>query len=322
MNDDNESPLLRIGELSRRVGVSEHVLRAWETRYGLLRPVRSSGGYRLYSHQDESRVRRMQLHLAAGLAAAQAAQAVVAQDRELIEVGLAEGQGFAGRPSEDQRDVSAEGGGLTLWGDLTPNLSSVSGLRRALDDLDEPAAERVLDRLLRDHDVEILLRDVLMPYLHELGERWAKGAVTVVQEHFASHVIRGWMTRLTRGWGSGYGPHVLLACPPGELHDLALLGFGIVLDRKGWRVGYLGADTPMPALIQTASEMRPSLVVLAASTPERFAAVIPEISVLAVVCRVAIAGAGATQQLAHQADAWFLASDPVTEADHLAELLR
>ena len=59
--------MLRIGELSRRVGVSEHLLRAWESRYGLLSPVRSPGGFRLYSAGDEQRVRRMQFHLAQGL---------------------------------------------------------------------------------------------------------------------------------------------------------------------------------------------------------------------------------------------------------------
>ena len=71
--------VLRIGELSRRVGVSEHVLRAWESRYGLLSPVRSPGGFRLYSAGDEQRVRRMQFHLAQGLRAAEAARATITE---------------------------------------------------------------------------------------------------------------------------------------------------------------------------------------------------------------------------------------------------
>ena len=33
---------LRIGELSRRVGVSPELLRAWERRYGLLHPARKT----------------------------------------------------------------------------------------------------------------------------------------------------------------------------------------------------------------------------------------------------------------------------------------
>src|SRR3954451_17100905 len=79
MTAPDERQTLRIGELSRRVGVSDHLLRAWETRYGLLRPSRSAGGYRLYSEADADRIRRMQTHLAAGLSAAEAAQAVLAE---------------------------------------------------------------------------------------------------------------------------------------------------------------------------------------------------------------------------------------------------
>src|SRR5690349_24132875 len=67
------SPLLRIGELSKRTGVSPELLRAWERRYGLLQPARSSGGLRLYSAADVERVQLMRRHLADGLAAAQAA---------------------------------------------------------------------------------------------------------------------------------------------------------------------------------------------------------------------------------------------------------
>ena len=80
MDTPDGSPVLRIGELSRRLGVSDHVLRAWESRYGLLQPVRSAGGFRLYSAADEWRIRRMQAHLAEGLSAAEAARTVLAED--------------------------------------------------------------------------------------------------------------------------------------------------------------------------------------------------------------------------------------------------
>ena len=65
--------LLRIGELSGRVGVSEHLLRAWESRYGLLQHVRSRGGFRLYSEADKSRIRTTQAYLTDGLSPAEAA---------------------------------------------------------------------------------------------------------------------------------------------------------------------------------------------------------------------------------------------------------
>src|SRR5213080_4565260 len=68
---------LRIGELARRTQTSPELLRAWERRYGLLRPARSQGGFRLYTVADVVRIRRMQDYLARGAAAAEAARLAV-----------------------------------------------------------------------------------------------------------------------------------------------------------------------------------------------------------------------------------------------------
>ena len=57
------------------------------------------------------------------------------------------------------------------------------------------------------------MQDVLLPYLHLLGDRWASGEATVAQEHFASSLIRGRLLGLARGWGSGEGPSLLLVVP-------------------------------------------------------------------------------------------------------------
>jgi len=77
MKAATDRALLRIGDLSRRVGVSDHLLRAWNSRYGLLQPVRSPGGFPLYSEPDESRIRTMQAYLAEGLPAAEAVRAAL-----------------------------------------------------------------------------------------------------------------------------------------------------------------------------------------------------------------------------------------------------
>jgi DNA-binding transcriptional MerR regulator len=319
MNHDGAAARLRIGELSRRVGVSEHVLRAWESRYGLLRPQRSDGGYRLYSEKDQSRVLRMQAYLADGLAAAQAAEAAIAQEER---EGIAAAGDTAREAAADaERTVGNSSADARMTFGAAPRVDLVESsgaLRQALDELDEPAAQAVLDRLLTDFTVEAVLRDVVLPYLHELGDRWEHGDVSIAQEHFASHVVRGRLSSLARGWGNGRGPQALLACPPDEQHDLALLVFGIVLNRSGWRVGYLGANTPMRDTTQVAAQTRPSLVVLAASRPERFAAVLPELSRLADLAPLVLAGAGASAQLAESVGARVLSGDPVTAAEQLA----
>ncbi len=75
-----DSPLLRIGELSRRPDASDPVLRGWENRYGLLQPVRSPGGLRLYSEAEERRLGRLQAYLADGPSAAEAVRAALSGD--------------------------------------------------------------------------------------------------------------------------------------------------------------------------------------------------------------------------------------------------
>ena len=292
MTSSDDRPTLRIGELSRRLGVSDHVLRAWETRYGLLHPFRSTGGYRLYSEADADRIRRMQAHLAAGLSAAEAAQAVLAE---------------AGRPP-----VAVSAVGAVEVADLA------ASLRWALDAFDEPAAQAALDRLFSELSLAAVLRDVVLPYLRELGARWQEGSASVAQEHFASFVIRGRLAGLARGWGNGKGPRAVLACPSLELHDLALLVFGIVLNRQGWRINYLGTSTPIDDLMRTAEAMTPDLVVLAASTPEVLEPIRPQLSTLAGRFPLALAGAGVSGELARAVGARHLTDDPVTEAEQLA----
>src|SRR5881392_1543126 len=111
------SSALRIGELSKRTGVSPGLLRAWERRYALLRPTRSAGGLRLYASADVERVRVMQQHLAEGLAAAEAAAAASAVPGE------------------------AAPAPVLAWAELH------EGLADALDRFDEPRAQAILDRL-------------------------------------------------------------------------------------------------------------------------------------------------------------------------------
>jgi MerR family transcriptional regulator, light-induced transcriptional regulator len=268
------------------------VLRAWENRYGLLQPVRSPGGFRLYSEADEWRIRRMQAYLADGLSAAEAARAALSGDASTP----------PGRPAGPPLAASA-GDGLS------------AALRQALDAFDEPAAQAVLDRLLADLSVPAVLRDVVLPYLADLGERWQLGTASVAMEHFASNVIRGRLAGLARGWGSGHGPQALLACPPGELHDMALMVFGIVLHRNGWRIGYLGASTPVEELERAVEASHPDLVVLAATRAETLEPLRPELASLARRAPLALAGAGATTQIATAAGARLIAGDPVTEAE-------
>ena len=280
---------LRIGALSERVGVSPELLRAWERRYGLLHPRRTEGGFRLYSAADEERVHAMLRHVAAGLPAAEAARLALAE---------------------------APPGGNGL---LAPRLDVLAdGLREALDRFDEPAANLAVDRLLAAFTTETVLRDVIVPYLRELGDRWERGDASVGQEHFASNLLRGRLLGLARGWGRRSGPTTVLACAPGELHDLPLVVFGLVLAGRGSGITYLGPDTPVATVADVARDFETRLVVVSATTAELLTRVRRDLRELARSVPVAVAGAGASAALARSIGGRLLDTDPVTAAEQIA----
>jgi MerR family transcriptional regulator, light-induced transcriptional regulator len=278
---------LRIGQLARRTGVSPELLRAWEQRYGLLQPIRSAGGFRLYSAADEARVQRMQGLVSGGLAAAQAARLVLS----------------GGEPVRPTVPASA-----TTLEDATGDLTA------SLDRLDEQAANATLDRLFATYTVETVLQEVILPYLHSLGERWEAGEVSVAHEHFASNLLRGRLLGLAQGWGQGRGPGAILACVPGEQHELGLLAFGVALHRRGWRITYLGTDSPIGPVADISRSVVPAVVVLLGMTEEGFLDQAHEIEKLAKHVQVVIAGRGATPEVARHTRTHLLGQDPVSAA--------
>lgn len=289
----SEPSQLRIGELSRRSGVSPELLRAWERRYGLLDPIRSPGGLRLYSLADLERVHVMQQHLADGLAAAEAAAAAVRAPGESTKV--------AGTARESP-------------------VAAVDQLAAALEEFDEPRAQAIFDRLLAEVTLDVFLSEIVMPYLRDLGIRWVRGEITVAQEHFASNVVRGRLLGIARGWGRGVGPRALLACAPGEQHELGLIAFGLALRTHGWRIEYLGADTPLDTIRGVANTLDVDLVVVSAVTPERIGELVTELRQISHVRRLAVGGAGAEGLEATALDALALTDDPVREAERVTAL--
>jgi DNA-binding transcriptional MerR regulator len=290
-HDADRGPV-RIGELSRRVGVTPEVLRAWERRYGILSPTRTDGGFRLYGDDDERRIRRMLQHLEQGLSAAEAAR-------------------LAGADPPARLDPAAG----TDDGTGAPTAAALGEqLRQALDGFDDVGAHSVLDRLLGSYPLESVLRDAVLPYLHELGDRWARAEASVAQEHFASALLRGRLLALARGWGRGRGPHALLACVPGDQHDLGLICFGLALRAHGWRITYLGADTPLRTLIETADLLQPALVVVSAALPELAQSALGGLRELACVAPLGLAGGGADASIAEAVGARWLNEDPVAAA--------
>jgi MerR family transcriptional regulator, light-induced transcriptional regulator len=283
--------LLRIGELSRRSGYSADVIRAWERRYDLLRPTRTDGGYRLYSADDISRLRLMRHYLARGIPTSRAAGLVHRVQTAALDAN-------PGVPPGDVR-------------------KALQVLRDSLESFDDGPADRTLERLLGVFAPGAVLRDVVLPYLREVGERWACGEATIAQEHFASNFLEGWMHTMARGWNRSGPYRAVLACVPGERHAMGLMAFGLALHDLGWRITYLGADAPLPAVEHAADAVAADVVVLSAALPATLAARLGDLRGLARTHAVAVGGAGATANRSGWLASRSLPADPIIAAHAL-----
>lgn len=277
---------LRIGEFARRVGVSPDLLRAWERRYGLLRPLRSPGGFRLYADADAARVSRMRRALADGLSAAEAARVALEPKPE--------------PPAEGLLDAAAE------------------RLFAAIERYDEAAVHAALDETLTAFGLETTLQALILPTLVRIGLAWHSGELEISHEHFASNLIRGRLLALARLWSRGDGPLALLAAPPGEDHDINLLAFGLVLRSHGWRIIFLGANTPIATLTHTADTTRPALIVLATFDPTLLEAQSTALRRLAKTAPLLFAGPGVHRPLAAKLGARLYEGDLISAANSVA----
>lgn len=282
----SEQPRWRIKEFASIVGVSEATLRAWERRYRLLEPQRSEGGFRLYSRGDERRIRAMQAHMSRGIAAAQAA-------------GLALSESSAGT--------------------IAPGRSAeiVDALLDAGRAYEATRFDALLEAAFARGRLEGI-RDVVLPLLTEIGDSWERGQLSVSQEHFASHLVERRLLTVAQGWEAGRGPLGLLACPPGERHTLGLVCFGLVLAGQGWRIAYLGADTPVEQILDVSVAIRPDAVILCSRDTRQLTASAKAITLLAASRRTIVGGDGASAELATRLGFELAEGDPVSSALALA----
>jgi MerR family transcriptional regulator, light-induced transcriptional regulator len=274
----------RIGEFSQRVGVSPELLRAWEQRYGLLRPVRSAGGFRLYGDEDAERVMRMRRALDDGLSAAEAARVALE----------------AGAPAEGMIEAAR------------------ARLLEAVERYDEAGVHAALDDGLAAFGLEAFVRDLVVPVLVEIGRRWRDGELEISHEHFASQLVRARLLALARLWGRGAGPMAVLACAPGEQHDISLIMFGLLLRSYGWRVLFLGPDTPLETIEETARTTAADAVIVVTFDPALLEGEGTALRRLGRVATLFLSGPGASSGGLSKLRVRRLEGDLITAASELA----
>jgi methanogenic corrinoid protein MtbC1 len=248
----SDKPKHTIKNVCAQTGILPVTLRAWERRYKLLKPQRTSGNYRLYSDRDIALLRWVKSRVEGGTPIGRVAD----EFHTLRRAG--QWPEAAPTPPPAPRVESA-----------TPPDAFAKRLYAALTTLDESQAGEVLREAHAVFDVSVVCLKIIQPCLYEIGEAWYRGELRIATEHFASQYLRGRLLSLFQAYPMRHSaPRIVVGCAPGEFHDIGSLMLALFLRREGYRVEFLGANVHLPDLANYAREQRPALIVLSASSEE------------------------------------------------------
>ena len=246
----DNTPIYNLKAVTKEVGLSPATLRAWERRYGLVKPQRSPGGHRLYSRQDIEVLKWLVERQNEGLSISRAV--------EMWKTGIEGDQSITPQIHTPMLEIST---GEAQIDELRDQWIA------ACLAFDDHTANMALEQAFAIAAPEAVCMEVLQKGLAQIGEGWYGGSVSVQQEHFASAIsIRRLNTLLAATAAPTRAGCILVACPPGEDHDFILLMITYLLRRNGWNVLYLGANVPLDNLDATLKFTKPSLTLSAAQT--------------------------------------------------------
>jgi MerR family transcriptional regulator, light-induced transcriptional regulator len=233
---DSNNEQVPIGVVASLTGVNAITLRAWERRYGLVTPLRTAKGHRLYTRQHVEQIRRA---------------------LTLVERGV---------PISRVRDLLATEGGVPSRKPRGPWGTYLDRMAAAIARFDELELDRVYDEALSIHSVSRVTSQLLLPLLVRLGERWDRLPGGVAEEHFFATYMRSKLgSRLSHRMRYATGPRLVAACAPGEHHEIGLLLFAIEAHAADLQTILLGADTPLEEVAVVQKRCECDGVVISAS---------------------------------------------------------
>ena len=232
--------LHRIHRVAKLTGLSKDVIRVWERRFGVLKPTRGANRYRNYSDEDVALLRYLKEQLDAG-----------GSIGDLARLGREEllNRLRAASPRASFIDNTFD--------------RLLRELLSALDPFDRVMFEKRLNGAVAVVPFEEALHGILLPLQEQVGQLWHDGHVNVAIEHYVTKQIQQKIfSAMNQLPVAEFGAKVVVACPPGEEHDIAALAVAYRCRVRGCRVYYLGANVPVAALTKLCHEVEPDLTII------------------------------------------------------------
>jgi MerR family transcriptional regulator, light-induced transcriptional regulator len=238
-----QTPRYPVRLVSVRTGLTPHVLRAWERRYQVVTPSRTDGGQRLYSELDVERLTRLRRLTERGHGIGRLASLEL---DELVKLDEASASEAIPASALDARRARPSGGAAH---------EVTAAALRAIQRLDAAELQAILERAAVTLGVPDFLDGVVALVLEDIGQGWQARSVTVAQEHLATAVFRGvlgWLLGVYEVHGAA--PRLVVATPPGQVHELGALMAAVSAAAEGWAVTYLGPDLPVADLVSAVAQ--------------------------------------------------------------------
>jgi len=264
----------RIHRVAKLTGLSRDVIRVWERRYGLVKPIRSANRYREYTDEDVALLRFLKEELDQG----QTIGSLAVEGRD---------------PLLQRMRLST----TSTHQELAPHENLIDELISCLDPLEKIRFEQKLNGAIAVVPFDEAVQRILLPLQRQIGELWHEGRVSVAVEHYVTKVVQQKLfSVMNQLQVNEYGPRLLIACPEGELHEIGAQAVAYLAASRGCHVYYLGPNLPASALAAICERVKPDLVLLSLTevrSDEEGRRLLQELEALSAQWPVAMGGQGA-----------------------------
>ena len=251
-NISGEDELYPIRTVSSLTGVNSITLRAWERRYGLIKPIRTPKGHRLYTQTDID---------------------LIQQVLELLDKGISIGQVkdyLKGKSIQTKTEEATD-----PWSNYQRRMLN------AIVRFDTNALDQTYNDALSLYPIDLVTKHLVLPLLKNLGIRWAENEGSIAEEHFFGAYLRNKLgARFHHHAATQNGPLLVAACLPGEHHEIGLMLFCLSALNQGYRLVYLGADTPFAELVSPAERSQADAILLSGAVDPQEPVISNELSQL------------------------------------------
>ena len=242
---------------AKRSGLTTHVIRVWEKRYGAVDPIRTDTNRRQYSDEEIDRLVLLKRATDAGY--------------KISHIAPISTENLAALLAKDEvsRAELAHESPLGVDNESDRAVPFIKGCLESIKELNSSRLEESLTQAALSLGHQGMICHVVSPLAIQIGELWRAGSITAAHEHFASAIIRVFLTNISKPFAiPETAPRIIVTTPAGQLHELGAIIASATCASAGWKVTYLGSNLPAVEIVAACIQNQAQVVALSIVYPD------------------------------------------------------